>query len=110
LGTLRERRLKLEWDLLGLAGVEDLPAVKWKLMNIKRMEKKKHKKALEKLRNYLDSIGFITFCVFQGSFSYGNHVILNVFFHHEYIRSSLGLTSFYNLPLNHLRNRYVIVA
>ncbi len=45
---------KAEWDLLGLTGVEDLPAVKWKLMNIKRMEKKKHKKALEKLRNYLE--------------------------------------------------------
>lgn len=45
---------KPERDLLGLTGVEDLSAVKWKLMNIKRMEKKKHKKALEKLRNYLE--------------------------------------------------------
>ncbi len=45
---------KPEWDLLGLTGVEDLPAAKWKLMNIKRMDKKKHKKALEKLRNYLE--------------------------------------------------------
>jgi len=45
---------KPEWDLLGLTGVEELPAVKWKLMNIKRMEKKKHKNALEKLRNYLE--------------------------------------------------------
>jgi len=45
---------KSEWALLGLTGVEDLPAVKWKLMNNKRMEKKKHKKALEKLRNYLE--------------------------------------------------------
>ena len=45
---------KPEWNLLGLTGIEDLPAVKWKLMNIKRMEKKKHKKALEKLRNYLE--------------------------------------------------------
>ena len=25
---------KPKWDLLGLTGVEDLPAVKWKLMNI----------------------------------------------------------------------------
>jgi len=45
---------KPEWYLLGLTGVEDLPAVKWKLLNIKRMEKKKHKKVLEKLRNYLE--------------------------------------------------------
>ncbi|MBW1822408.1 MAG: hypothetical protein JRI92_11745 [Deltaproteobacteria bacterium] len=44
---------KPKWDLLGLTSVEDLPAVKWKLMNIKRMDEKKHKKALEKLRNYL---------------------------------------------------------
>ncbi len=45
---------KPEWDLLGLTGVEDLPAAKWKLMNIKRMDKKRHKKALEKLSNYLE--------------------------------------------------------
>ena len=45
---------KPEWNLLGLTGIEDLPAVKWKLMNIKRMDEKKHKKALEKLRNYLE--------------------------------------------------------
>jgi len=45
---------KPEWELLGLTSVEDLPAVKWKLINIKKMEKKKHKKALEKLRNYLE--------------------------------------------------------
>jgi len=48
------KKVKPEWDLLGLTGVEDLPAVKWKLMNIKSMDKKKHKKALEKLRNYLE--------------------------------------------------------
>ena len=43
-----------KWDLLGITGVKDLPAVKWKLMNIKRMDKNKHKKALEKLSNYLE--------------------------------------------------------
>jgi hypothetical protein len=43
-----------KWNLLGLLCVEDLPAVKWKLMNIKKMDKKKHKRALEKLRNYLE--------------------------------------------------------
>jgi hypothetical protein len=36
------------------AGIEDLPAVKWKLINIKRMDKKKHKKAPEKLSHYLE--------------------------------------------------------
>lgn len=43
-----------KWDLLGLRGVADLPAVKWKLINIKRMDKKNHKKALEKLSHYLE--------------------------------------------------------
>jgi len=43
-----------KWDLLGLTGVADLPAIKWKLINIKRMDKKKHKRALVKLRNYLE--------------------------------------------------------
>lgn len=45
---------KPEWELLDLKGVENLPAVKWKLLNLQKMEKMKHKKALEKLRNYLE--------------------------------------------------------
>lgn len=43
-----------EWDQLGLKDVENLPAVQWKLLNIRKMEKSKHKKAIEKLRNYLE--------------------------------------------------------
>jgi predicted nucleotidyltransferase component of viral defense system len=42
-----------EWELLGLEGIEDLPAVKWKLLNIERMERSKHEKAVRKLRAYL---------------------------------------------------------
>jgi hypothetical protein len=41
------------WSLLGLAGVENLPAVKWKILNIKNMHPTKHKKAFEKLRAFL---------------------------------------------------------
>ena len=41
------------WDLLELEGVENLPAVKWKLLNIGRMDPSKHKKAVQKLRDYL---------------------------------------------------------
>jgi hypothetical protein len=43
-----------EWEQLGLENVENLPAVQWKLLNIRKMEKSKHKKAIEKLRNYLE--------------------------------------------------------
>ena len=41
------------WELLGLEGIQDLPAVRWKLLNIRRMNPRKHKEALHKLKNYL---------------------------------------------------------
>lgn len=41
------------WELIGIDGVENLPAVKWKLLNIGRMSPSKHKKAVRKLRDYL---------------------------------------------------------
>lgn len=43
-----------DWDLLGLKGIDLLPAVKWKLLSIARMDKKKHKRALDKLEKCLD--------------------------------------------------------
>jgi predicted nucleotidyltransferase component of viral defense system len=43
-----------KWDLLGLEGVENLPAVKWKLLNIGKMEETKHTDAVRKLRDYLN--------------------------------------------------------
>ena len=42
-----------QWELIGIDGVENLPAVKWKLLNIGRMNPTKHKKAVRKLRDYL---------------------------------------------------------
>ncbi len=58
--TLDERKFivsvkegRPEWGLLGLEGVENLPGVKWKLLNISRMDKTKHQKAVRKLRDYL---------------------------------------------------------
>jgi len=42
------------WGLLGLEGVENLPAVKWKLLNIGKMEETKHRDAVRKLRDYLN--------------------------------------------------------
>jgi len=41
------------WELIGIEGVETLPAIKWKLFNIGRMNPSKHKKAVRKLRDYL---------------------------------------------------------
>jgi len=42
-----------KWDLLGLKVVENLPAVKWKLLNIDKMRSDKHRAALEKLKRHL---------------------------------------------------------
>jgi predicted nucleotidyltransferase component of viral defense system len=44
---------KPQWNLLGLPGIENLPAVQWKLLNIGRMTPKRHREALQKLRDYL---------------------------------------------------------
>jgi len=41
------------WNLLDLEGIKDLPAVKWKLLNIARMSPLKHQEAIRKLRDYL---------------------------------------------------------
>lgn len=42
-----------DWKLLGIEGVEHLPAVKWKLHNLEKMPKDKHEKALQLLREAL---------------------------------------------------------
>jgi predicted nucleotidyltransferase component of viral defense system len=59
--TENERRFILsvkkshpEWDLLELNGVQNLPAIKWKLMNISKMDPLKHREAVEKLKDYLN--------------------------------------------------------
>ena len=50
---LSVKEAKPVWELLGLEGVENLPAIKWKLMNLSRMDSGKHKAAVKKLRDYL---------------------------------------------------------
>lgn len=35
--------LNPKWNLLGLKGIDELPAVKWKLLNLKKMDEKKRK-------------------------------------------------------------------
>ncbi|MBT4890405.1 MAG: nucleotidyl transferase AbiEii/AbiGii toxin family protein, partial [Rhodospirillales bacterium] len=46
---------KPEWSLLGIEGVQELPAVKWKLINLDRMTDDKHEAALRKLETVLRS-------------------------------------------------------
>lgn len=42
-----------EWPLLSMPGAEYLPAVQWKLINIRRMTKTKHAEAVEKFKKIL---------------------------------------------------------
>lgn len=43
-----------DWSLLGLEGIERLPAIMWKLQNIRQMDKKKHENLLSKLISVLE--------------------------------------------------------
>jgi predicted nucleotidyltransferase component of viral defense system len=47
------KELQPNWSLLGLAGVQLLPAVQWKLQNLAQMPQQKHLLALHKLRQVL---------------------------------------------------------
>jgi len=42
------------WKLLGIEGVENLPAVRWKLINIQKIDKSKREDLIGKLRNVLE--------------------------------------------------------
>jgi len=44
-----------DWDGLGIPHLRDLPALQWKLQNIRRMDAAKRAKMLEKLRRVLES-------------------------------------------------------
>lgn len=48
---------KPDWHLLNLESVENLPAVKWKLMNLNHMKKAQHQKAYEKLKQFIEGGG-----------------------------------------------------
>ena len=47
------KRGEPNWELLSLTGVADLPAVQWKLMNVRRMSPAKREQAVERLRRVL---------------------------------------------------------
>jgi hypothetical protein len=42
-----------QWDLLGIDRIDKLPALQWKLTNIRKMPKEKHTSALVKLKRVL---------------------------------------------------------
>ena len=42
-----------KWDHIPITILKDLPGVQWKLLNLSRMDKKKHKEAIEKLERVL---------------------------------------------------------
>jgi len=43
-----------EWDLLGIADIARMPALQWKLLNIRKMDAEKRVFALEKLHHFLN--------------------------------------------------------
>lgn len=47
------KRGEPNWELLSVTGVADLPAVQWKLMNVRRMSAAKREQAVERLRRVL---------------------------------------------------------
>lgn len=53
---LSVKRREPEWELLGLEDAARLPAVKWKLHNLARMEKGAHQRAVDRLARLLDKI------------------------------------------------------
>ncbi|MHB1688645.1 MAG: nucleotidyl transferase AbiEii/AbiGii toxin family protein [Ignavibacteriaceae bacterium] len=42
-----------DWTLLGLDGIENLPAIQWKILNLRKMKPGNHRKAYDKLEKYL---------------------------------------------------------
>ncbi|MBI4369068.1 MAG: nucleotidyl transferase AbiEii/AbiGii toxin family protein [Elusimicrobia bacterium] len=45
---------KPKWDLLGIEGLEKLPAIQWKLRNINKIDRTKHKESIAKLKTKLE--------------------------------------------------------
>lgn len=42
-----------DWDLMPVAGIDQLPAIQWKLINIRKMKKEKQAESLQKLQSAL---------------------------------------------------------
>ena len=49
------KNISPEWNTLGIEGIKNLPAVKWKLHNLKKMDQSKRKEQLQLLKEHLSS-------------------------------------------------------
>ncbi len=49
------KRKSPQWDLFPVKGIQHLPAVKWKMLNLKKMRSQKHEAAFKKLEKILRS-------------------------------------------------------
>ncbi len=47
------KEMKPNWELLKLNRIEQMPAIRWKLYNLNRMDERKHRKALDDLKSFL---------------------------------------------------------
>ena len=50
---LSVKQRKPQWGLLGIEHIPDLPAVKWKMINLRQMDNNKHQKAVKRLQDLL---------------------------------------------------------
>ena len=50
---LSVQRAEPEWDLLGVKGADELPAVKWRLLNLRKMKADALNKELSRLEKVL---------------------------------------------------------
>jgi predicted nucleotidyltransferase component of viral defense system len=48
------KRMAPKWDLLGIDGASNLPALQWKLLNLRKMSSRTHATAVAKLESALD--------------------------------------------------------
>jgi len=49
------KRKDPQWDKLGISGVENLPAIQWKIQNLNKMNPENHRQAFENLERLIDS-------------------------------------------------------
>jgi predicted nucleotidyltransferase component of viral defense system len=50
--SIKKRQPK--WDLIEMDGIQNLPAIQWKLLNVQKMDAKLHARTLEKLKTKLE--------------------------------------------------------
>jgi hypothetical protein len=47
------KNMNPQWELPGLSGIEDLPTIKGKLLNLRKMKRNEHERAYRKSEKYL---------------------------------------------------------